>query len=469
MRWDLIKRKLPIIKIFCLSFSLYIIYLFVFSPKFKPLIAQDDSSRWGIGLGLQGNNYLSQFDYQSLNIGFYFDWGYWNSPIGNIKYYPLVGGYLAGTNNPKLNDLEKMVLKNPQKYPDGTLWFVGNEPGIDDGRSPNQYAKDYHDYYYKIKELGKRLNFNYQVVAGSFMTTSRIKPHYGYTGTEYLNLVRNEYRNLYQEDMPVDAYSVDAYVFDYGGTNIEEFKSGLIYFRQHLKSIGEQEKPLIIKEIGVLFETTPKEEVKEFMYKVFDFLTTYKDKNLGCLQDEGRLVQKWAWFVLNDGEESFEGKWDNTSLFDSDSKRIKPLGQAFIDYRLKITSPTPTVTQSLVCQQKGGVCCPGSYGVCGKRLIDPWVDKSSGGCNSSGEYPGIWCCQNCKKPISSPSLILTPTPTPFPFNQAFGCQQKGGVCCPGNYGACVTRLIDPWTDKTSGGCNPSGIYPGNWCCSSCRY
>lgn len=65
-------------------------------------------------------------------------------------------------------------------------------------------------------------------------------------------------------------------------------------------------------------------------------------------------------------------------------------------------------------------------------------------------------------PTIHPPISLTPAP---PFGE--GCKKAGGVCCRGDYSVCQTRLINPWTDPTSGGCNPSKQYPGNWCCKTC--
>lgn len=71
-------------------------------------------------------------------------------------------------------------------------------------------------------------------------------------------------------------------------------------------------------------------------------------------------------------------------------------------------------------------------------------------------------------PTFTPTPTLTPKPTPTPtVGSSSVCQLKGGVCCKGDYGSCQTRLINPWSDATSGGCNPGKQYPGTWCCQKC--
>lgn len=68
------------------------------------------------------------------------------------------------------------------------------------------------------------------------------------------------------------------------------------------------------------------------------------------------------------------------------------------------------------------------------------------------------------------NIIALPTPTLPP---ATGCSQRGGICCLPQYGthACLERKISPYSDPTSGGCDPGNTQPWAtkaWCCGACH-
>ncbi len=57
--------------------------------------------------------------------------------------------------------------------------------------------------------------------------------------------------------MPVDYYNLHPYA----GADIMKFKEIIIDFRKMMRQLGEQDKPLILTEFGVLNETLPQREV----------------------------------------------------------------------------------------------------------------------------------------------------------------------------------------------------------------
>jgi len=82
------------------------------------------------------------------------------------------------------------------------------------------------------------------------------------------------------------------------------------------------------------------------------------------------------------------------------------------------TLPPPTPTPPAVtCLNRGGTCCLGGYGGCtggsDSRLINPWVDPTSGNCNPGGDRT-IWCClkEKCVSPASPVAPTKTPTVNP---------------------------------------------------------
>jgi len=132
--------------------------------------------------------------------------------------------------------------------------------------------------------------------------------------------------------MPIDVFNIHPYTFAGQAADIDTFKSFIEDWRRYMRAIGETDKPLIITEFGVLDASVPEEQVQNFMRNCFDYLLTASSKEYGYPPDDYRLVQRWAWFVLNDGEDYYEGRRDNTALFDSDPKTIRPLGITYREY-----------------------------------------------------------------------------------------------------------------------------------------
>ena len=299
------------------------------------------------GVGAASN--IALFDYQQLGgIGWYFDWDWRHQWIeekpydSNLVYFPLVGGYNPGVQTPTCEVLTNWVNTHREKYPQNTIFMIGNEIGWDDQRNPEQYARAYHAYYSCIKAIDNRFG----VAIGGIPSPSWIYQNYDWwplpwlpwrgmssmPALDYVRFARQEYESIYGVPMPIDAFILHTYVFTGNMDDIEVFKQHVRDYRNFMKEIGARDKPLIIKEMGIPRSRVPISIVKEFMYKAFDYLQNAKDSNLGMPSDENRLVQRWAWFVLNDGEGEYEGYWDSTSLFDSDTKEIRELGIAFFKY-----------------------------------------------------------------------------------------------------------------------------------------
>ena len=63
-----------------------------------------------------------------------------------------------------------------------------------------------------------------------------------------------------------------------------------------------------------------------FMVATLDYLSTATDERVGYPQDGNRLVQSWAWYSLADT------RYPTGNLFDTETKAITPLGDAFSQY-----------------------------------------------------------------------------------------------------------------------------------------
>lgn len=253
-----------------------------------------------------------------------------------------------------------LILKNPGHY-----WIVGNEPDVDnpiqDNMMPEVYARAYHEAYHYIKSVDSTAKV---AIAGlSMMTPGRL---------QYLDIVWDTYRSLYGVNMPVDIWNMHLYILEernpdnpnqhgdgkialgtdpalakltsYGAAqhcpalgaadipandpradiycrsehdSIRIFREQVYAMRQWMKDHGQQNKPLIISEFGLLYpylggqpggkceflqdehqQCFYPERVTKYMTDTVALLETAKDPNLGYPADENRLVQQWLWFSI---------------------------------------------------------------------------------------------------------------------------------------------------------------------------
>jgi hypothetical protein len=120
-----------------------------------------------------------------------------------------------------------------------------------------------------------------------------------------------------------------------------------------MKDHGQQNKPLIVSEFGVLYKHPVCDGqpmfsfpfVQEFMINTFDYFFDTKDCDIGYPADECRLVQRWLWYSLDDGS-SDSNLNPAGALFYPDTRWMTSTGMAFRDYCVenlhKLAYPTPT-------------------------------------------------------------------------------------------------------------------------------
>ncbi len=268
-----------------------------------------------------------------LGLGWYFNWNWRHGivcdPVSGecIEYMPLVGGWGPGV-HPSLTEIENHINQDPSLYPDGTTWLIGNEIIWDDERTPLQYAQDYHTFYYGLKAI----NPTFKVANGSVITSVYYNRPW-WTGTPYelLDEIRAEYQSLYGETWPVDVWNIHPYVWTRPsvGEELADFQNQLNTFRDYMVSIGEQDKPLIITEYGLL-NYHDEQWMIDYLLGSIEVLLSAGHAN-GMLSDEGRWVQRWAWFVNNNHvwEPGGAIQWTHCALYNGDTFDIRPLGQAY--------------------------------------------------------------------------------------------------------------------------------------------
>jgi hypothetical protein len=243
----------------------------------------------------------------------------------------------------------------------GSLWLIGNEIERVDWRCsngttcgqdemlPEVYADVYHEIYTAIKAADPTA----RVANGSQVEISPLR-------LKYLDRMWNSYLAKYGQPMPVDVWNIHPYMLiEHQGWNGADIPAGLtetegllyddtqnddfpafqqqiVSFRQWMASKGEQNKPLIISEFGVLYPTWfvdgnghpySTTRVINFMYQAFDHLLTAKDPALGFAADDNRLVQQWNWFSLDSNPIYFNG-----ALFSYTVGTLTDIGATWASY-----------------------------------------------------------------------------------------------------------------------------------------
>lgn len=251
------------------------------------------------------------------------------------------------------------VQSNP-----GSLWLIGNEmdrrdwfvanpyPRTDgqDEMLPETYARAYHDLYYFIKSLDPTA----RIGIGGVIQATPLR-------LEYLTKAWDAYIAAYGEPMPVDVWNVHNFILRENSTghgagippgsnassgrmyndedhgNMTIFNNQIRAFRQWMKDRGQQNKALIVSEYGILYTHVDNldeaHEVQSFMLSTFDYFLNTKDCSLGYPADECRLVQRWAWYSLDD-----DGLWTGSffneygALYNRYTKQLTGTGERYRDW-----------------------------------------------------------------------------------------------------------------------------------------
>jgi hypothetical protein len=293
--------------------------------------------RLGVGSGTLP---VTQEIARLLGFGWYLDWaarfdGYRSA---DMEYMPMIR-IMDGEIVPGHSQLLAAVDALP-----GAVWLIGNEPDVkwQDNVLPDRYAEAYHELYYLLK--GRDPTCQVAIGGVSQPTPLRLR---------YLEAVLAAYRARYGEPMPVDVWNVHNFILreerDSWGVDIPPGipeRSGRLYeivdhddmdifrrqiraFRGWMRERGQQDKPLIVTEYGILMPNDygfPPHRVQQFMLETFEFFRTATDPELGYPADGYRLVQRWCWYSLADS------RYPTGNLLSLDTAELTTLGEAFGKY-----------------------------------------------------------------------------------------------------------------------------------------
>jgi hypothetical protein len=287
---------------------------------------------------------VTTYDVAPLQAGWYYDWNIGPNPAHPAR---LAYAHLLRVPIKDMAAVRIAVAQATQADP-GALWLIGNEPDVAtmDNVLPVVYAESYHRLYHLIKAYDPTAI----VAAGGIVQPSVLR-------LCYLNLVLHSYLQRYGEPLPADAWHVHNYVLNeqrgglpgiptglyarYGtmpGLNKHDslaiFGAQVIAMREWMAQNGYQGLPLVISEYGILY---PQQfgydyyRVRNFLNAAFDYLLAASDPTLGYEPDDGQLVQMWNWYSLDDTNYANSGlTWG--ALFDPNSRRRLPMGDAWVSY-----------------------------------------------------------------------------------------------------------------------------------------
>ncbi len=369
-----------------------------------------DRERLGFGV-LHG---IQNYDVASLNAGWYVNWG-----AGSQATHPAGMDFaqMIRTNNagysPSGAALNAILDSTP-----GALWLVGNEPDspYQDNTSPANYARVYHDAYQAIKSRDPLA----QVAIAGLVQATPLR-------MQWLDMAWNEYQARYGQPMPVDVWNVHGFVLrevrpghgvecrPNGATEAGEWGAGIppgvtancglwisvddldrmdlfaqqiVRFRTWMRDHGQQNKPLVVSEYGILFNEElgyGYERVRDYMLATFDYFLSASDPDIGYPADGNRLVQRWAWYSLDDT--SFVWGTTYSALMDPQTRAIKPLGSDFGRYASRLSCPAYVDLQPFTFQPT--TPAPIAYGATGTVRLALEV-RNQGNAASGASQVRFW-------------------------------------------------------------------------------
>jgi hypothetical protein len=259
----------------------------------------------------------------------------------------------------------------------GSLWVIGNEidrkdwceelsgnscvkSGGQDEMLPEVYARAYHD----LRAIVKDADPTALIANGGIIQPTPLR-------LTYLTKIWDTYQSLYGSPMPVDVWNIHNFILHeqpgfgadippgstatvgkYTAANLTParyldkkfFIEQLIEMRKWMQARGQQDKPLVITEYGPLY-TTPDDQqtIEDFMTWSFELLlglpvndtntnntsgakkTRGLSDTYGMPADGNRLVQRWLWFALDNGNRYNP----HSSLYTEGVNTLYPTGEQF--------------------------------------------------------------------------------------------------------------------------------------------
>jgi len=275
--------------------------------------------------------------------GWYLNWTERPAPGVALEFVPMACAHpdREPVTAEAIAALARDVAAQRERYPAGTLWVIGDEIGYrpqHDSRPPERYARDFRDCRAALLAVDP----SFRIATGPILLSPSPDVVSEYAGARgglaYLDAVLAAYRRLYGTELPSDYVAATADVASGDGTNLAAFREQIVALRRFLEERGLQHRRVVITEFGAAIGRPAPDDVLRFLVGATDFLATARDDALGCPEDEGRLVQRFAWFTAHPaglletfhrlGLGALTVHLAETSLFDREGA-LTPLGRAY--------------------------------------------------------------------------------------------------------------------------------------------
>lgn len=179
------------------------------------------------------------------------------------------------------SEVRRALRQNP-----GAWWLVGNEPNdpFQDNLSPTTYAA----FYNRVETLAWDVDRSASLVPAGIANAD----------WRWAQAFLDSYMQQYGEEPRIAAWNIHNYILepDRDQLDVSEFQARVIAFREWMSAAGEDDKPLLLTEFGVLFGTglggrppVDPMQSRAFVLQVVEWLAV------------SDYVQGWSWFANNTG------------------------------------------------------------------------------------------------------------------------------------------------------------------------
>jgi len=207
--------------------------------------------------------------------------------------------------------LKRRLSGDTEFLGDGTLFLLGVEPGYadnNDDRTPGQIVED----AVLLKSVLTRVNPSYRLGLGGISTPScewTVRAYGGRNGFAFWEeILRKSDRDLF------DSFVIHPYPTDPLRPVLGDLVSQVRGARRLLLEHDLSDRDLLVGETGVPFAGVSGEAVRTYTAQAVEFYLTAADADIGHPLDQGRLVQKFCWFLLHEPEWEIPGFTDNPAL-----------------------------------------------------------------------------------------------------------------------------------------------------------
>ena len=313
--------------------------------------AVGDEARFGVS-ALHGES----VPLEKSGAGWYLNWTERPAPGVALEFVPMTCAYpdREPVTPEALAELAREVAAHRERYPAGTLWLIGDEIGYrpqHDSRPPERYARDFH----ACRAALRSVDASFRIATGPVIlsqTAAVVSEYEGAPGgLAYLDAVLAAYRRLYDSELPADFVAATAHVASGDGTDLDVFREQIVGLRRFLAERGLQARRVVITEFGAAIGRPGQPELLRFLVGATDFLASARDGAIGCSEDDGRLVQRFAWFTAHPaglletfrllGRSALAVHLAQTSLFDR-AGELTPLGRAYAAAVAKSAASPPS-------------------------------------------------------------------------------------------------------------------------------